>query len=43
MDNIAMILFGCVLCTMMGLNFMELHRIRKNLERHDKTKESMKA
>jgi hypothetical protein len=33
MDNITMILFGCVLCTITGLNFMELRKIRKNLER----------
>jgi len=34
MDNGAMmILFGCVISTITGLNFMELHKIRKNLER----------
>lgn len=33
MDNVAMILFGCVIATITGLNFMELHKIRKNLER----------
>ena len=34
MDNVAMmILFGCVISTITGLNFMELHKIRKNLER----------
>jgi len=33
MDNITMILFGCVLCTITGLNFMELRKIRKRLER----------
>jgi hypothetical protein len=33
MDNIVLILFGCVISTMTGLNFMELHRIRKRLER----------
>jgi hypothetical protein len=33
MDNVAMILFGSVIATLTGLNFMELHKIRKNLER----------
>jgi hypothetical protein len=33
MDNIVMIMFGCLICTMTGLNFMELRRIRKRLER----------
>jgi hypothetical protein len=32
MDNIAMILFGCVVCTLTGLNFIELRRIRKKLD-----------
>ncbi|HXW90443.1 MAG TPA: hypothetical protein VEK33_07835 [Terriglobales bacterium] len=36
MDNVAMILFGCVIATITGLNFMELHKIRKNLERRER-------
>jgi hypothetical protein len=32
MDSIVMIMFGCVLCTMTGLIFMELRRIRKKLD-----------
>ena len=32
MDTIVMIMFGCVLCTMTALNFIELRRIRKKLE-----------
>ncbi len=32
MDIIVLVMFGSVLCTMTALNFMELRRIRKNLE-----------
>ena len=32
MDSMVMIMFGCVLCTMSGLIFMEIRRIRKKLE-----------
>jgi hypothetical protein len=32
MDNILMILFGSLLCTMTSLNFIELRRIRKKLD-----------
>jgi hypothetical protein len=32
MDTIVVVMFGSVLCTMTALNFMELRRIRKNLE-----------
>jgi hypothetical protein len=32
MDNVLAIMFGCVLCTMTALNFMELRRIRKKLD-----------
>jgi hypothetical protein len=35
MDNLTIILLGCVISTITGLNFMELHKIRKNLERRD--------
>ena len=35
MDSIVLILFLCVIATVTGLNFMELHRIRKRLERGD--------
>ncbi|MGA8153309.1 MAG: hypothetical protein WB952_20325 [Terriglobales bacterium] len=44
MDNTnVMILFASVLCTMTALNFMELRRIRKHLERVDKTQETAKT
>jgi hypothetical protein len=33
MDNIVLILFLSVICTMTGLSFMELRRIRKRLDR----------
>jgi hypothetical protein len=33
MDGILFILFGSVLVTVTALNFMELRRIRKHLER----------
>jgi len=36
MDNIVIILFASVLCTVTALNFMELRRIRKGLERQGK-------
>jgi hypothetical protein len=32
MDTIVWIMFGCVLCTMTALNFIELRRIRKKLD-----------
>jgi hypothetical protein len=38
MDHITMILFGCVLCTLTGLNFIELRRIRKKLDRQETSK-----
>jgi len=38
MDNIAMILFGCVLCTLLGCSFIELRRIRKKLDSQTATK-----
>jgi len=34
MDFRVMILFASVIATMTGLNFIELRRIRKNLERN---------
>jgi len=34
-NNSVMILFFSVLCTMTALNFMELRRIRKHMERRD--------
>jgi hypothetical protein len=34
-NNSVMILFASVLCTMTALNFMELRRIRKHIERRD--------
>jgi len=39
-NNSVMILFASVLCTMTALNFMELRRIRKNLERGDKPQDT---
>lgn len=33
MDTTVMIMFASVLCTITGLNFMELRRIRKKLEK----------
>jgi len=38
MDHITMILFGCMLCTLTGLNFIELRRIRKKLDRQEASK-----
>lgn len=32
MDTIVIIMFGSVLCSVTGLSFMELRRIRKKLE-----------
>jgi len=32
MDNIVMICFASVLCTMTALNFIELRRIRKKMD-----------
>jgi hypothetical protein len=32
MDTIVMIMFGCLLCTMTALSFIELRRIRKKLD-----------
>ena len=40
MDTIVMILFGSVLCAVTALNFIELRRIRKNLESKQKTSKS---
>lgn len=33
MDTIVIVMFGCVLCAMTALNFVELRRIRKKLDR----------
>lgn len=33
MDSLVMIMFGSVIATLTGLNFMELRKIRKRLER----------
>jgi hypothetical protein len=38
--NNVLILFASVLCTMTALNFMELRRIRKHLERVNKAEDS---
>jgi len=42
-NNAVMILFASVLCTVVALNFMELRRIRKALERRDKPEAAAKA
>jgi hypothetical protein len=34
MDSMVMIMFGSVIATVTGLNFMELRKIRKHLERN---------
>jgi len=41
--NNVLILFASVLCTMSALNFMELRRIRKHMERTDKAQDAVKA
>jgi hypothetical protein len=38
--NSVMILFASVLCTMTALNFMELRRMRKHLERGAKPQDT---
>jgi hypothetical protein len=38
MDAIVMIMFGCLLCSMTALCFMELRRIRKKLESKTESK-----
>lgn len=35
MDSMVLIMFGSVIATITGLNFMELRKIRKHLERKD--------
>lgn len=40
MDNMVLIMFGCVIATVTGLNFMELRKIRKLLERSDAGREA---
>ncbi len=43
MDSMVMIMFGSVIATITGLNFMELRKIRKNLERNNAGQELRKA
>jgi hypothetical protein len=43
MDSMVMIMFGSVIATLTGLNFMELRKIRKRLERTDNAHEEKKA
>jgi hypothetical protein len=43
MDNMVFIMFGSVIATITGLNFMELRKIRKNLERNNATQEKKQA
>ncbi|MGB8989342.1 MAG: hypothetical protein WCC37_22280 [Candidatus Sulfotelmatobacter sp.] len=40
MDTIVMILFASVLCSISALNFIELRRIRKNLESTERNAKS---
>jgi hypothetical protein len=35
MDNMVLIMFACVIATVTALNFMELRKIRKHLQRSD--------
>jgi len=39
--NNVLILFASVLCTMTALNFMELRRIRKHLERTNQAQDTV--
>ena len=43
MDSMVMIMFSSVIATLTGLNFMELRKIRKRLERNDVGQEASKA
>jgi hypothetical protein len=43
MDSMVMIMFGSVLATFTALNFMELRKIRKRLERSEAGLEGKKA
>lgn len=39
MDSMVLIMFGSVIATITGLNFMELRKIRKHLERKSATQD----
>ena len=43
MDSMVLIMFGSVIATITGLNFMELRKIRKHLERNIAGQEIRKA
>jgi hypothetical protein len=43
MDSMVMIMFFSVIATLTGLNFMELRKIRKHLERTDSGQEAKKS
>ena len=43
MDSMVTIMFFSVIATFTGLNFMELRKIRKRLEREDAGQEAKKA
>jgi len=43
MDSMVMIMFGSVIATITGLNFMELRKIRKHLERSAPAPESKRV
>jgi hypothetical protein len=43
MDSMVLIMFGSVIATITGLNFMELRKIRKHLERSTASQEIRKA
>jgi hypothetical protein len=40
MDSMVLIMFGSVIATITGLNFMELRKIRKHLERNSAAPET---
>jgi hypothetical protein len=42
MDTMVMIMFSSVIATLTGLNFMELRKIRKRLERGEAGQEAKK-
>jgi hypothetical protein len=43
MDNMVLIMFGSVIATITGLNFMELRKIRKHLERNSAAQETRRV
>jgi len=43
MDSMVMIMFGSVIATLTALNFMELRKIRKHLQRGEVGQEAKKS